>query len=276
MSGLLIDGVEVAVPGVNVVHFMEDASLRLRPEDGRPRKTHRVHVITLHTGIGDEPQVVLAGAGPPGLARRMIRGWGAEADHQAGAHLVIDADGTVYQLADLLRTVSFHARSLNEVSIGIELAQTHQLEVWQQTIDTCVLLDDAITLRLGIQRQLQWPYLGEAKPVARLSGGGALPGMEYVGICGHRDQTTARGPGDPGDAVMRAHLLAGYEGWDFERGEDIQRWSVRQRMANSRGAILTIDGIPGAATVAALRKYMQRPSGLWVLRPGDAAAMTLA
>lgn len=274
MSGLIIDGVEYEVPGVRVVTWLEDPSIRIRPEDGRPRKTTWVHIIAIHATVGDEPQRILGGAGAPGLARRTINAWGAR-DHVAAAHLVIDADGTVYQLADLVRDVAYHAREINEVSIGIELAQTSKLEIRQVQLDVCVAVDDRITLVLGLARQLQWPYLGEAMPVARLAAGGNQPGREYVGICGHRDQTTARGPGDPGDAVMRAHLVAGYEGWDFERCEDMQRWAGRQRMANSRGANLVIDGIPGPATVAAMKRYMQRPSGLWVLRPGDSAAMTV-
>lgn len=271
-GGLVIDGKVELVAGLEIFNWHDNPKLRLGDEDGRRRVDRWIRSIVLHTTKGDEPQRVRAYVGPAGLAYRTVAAWGNDSRH-AGAHVIIDGDGTIWCLADLVRDVTYHATSLNEVSIGIELAQSSALEIYQSQIDALVTLDDWLTLRFGIARQLQWPYLGEDHPVGRLAAGG----RDCVGIFGHRDQTEDRGPGDPGNAVYLAHLDRSYEGWDFEHGEDLRINALRQRLANQRGAGLKVDGIPGPATVAAIRRlFPDKPAGLWVVRPGDAEAMTAA
>ena len=119
---------------------------------------------------------------------------------------------------------------------------------------------DRLTALLGIQRQYHSPYLGEAHPVARLAAGGA----DCVGIFGHRDQTTERGRGDPGDAVMAAGAEASYLGLNFDTGADREFWRPIQRDLG-----IEADGIPGPQTVAALVAAGHR-CGMWVPRPRDA------
>lgn len=267
MSGLIIDGVECHVPGLDIRSWHDDAEMSIGALDGRRRKTRVVRSIGLHASKGDEPQVVLPGAGAPGLAKRMVQGWhedDSEGRH-AGGHLVVDADGTIWCVADLLRDVTYHAERMNEVSIGIEIAQTSRLEIRQIQVDNTVRLLDAVTLFMGIQRAIHYPYLGEAHPVARLAAGGE----DYVGIWCHRDQTTRRGPGDPGQAIVDAVIHADYDTFDVDKREDLRTWEFRQRQLVRRGAKLDIDGIPGPATRAALQALMLKPGGMWVPRPGD-------
>lgn len=280
MSGIVIDGVAEHVPGLEVYDWQDDPKIKLSSEDGRARRTKWVRAIMLHTTRGDMPQVVHAHQGPEGLARRTVAAWGNDSRH-AGAHLIVDGDGSIWCLADLIRDVTFHATSMNECSIGIEFAQTSRMvdnvqvfELYQSQIDAGVKLLDWLTLRLGIQRGFHGPYLGEDHPVARLAKGGV--DCDCVGIFGHRDQTIDRSEGDPGNAIFDALFEARYERHNFDEYEDQKVWALRQRMANRRGAQLKVDGVPGPATIAALRRYMQRPAGLWVTRPCDAAAMTVA
>jgi hypothetical protein len=255
---LVLAGMTADVPGVRTISMDQPGGFVLSPGDCRRRQTAWIRSIVIHATVGDEPQVLLPGAGAPGLAARTIEGWDSDPRH-AGAHLVVDADGTVYQVADLVRTVTYHAESINEVSIGIELAQTHKLELRQVQLDVLVLVLDRLTALLGIQRQYHAPYLGEAHPVARLAAGG----HDAIGIFGHRDQTVQRGPGDPGDAVFAALAAAGYEAFDFDQGEDRMTWMQRQGELG-----VAADGIPGTKTVAALAAA-GRPRGMWVSRPGD-------
>jgi hypothetical protein len=250
---LLIDGKMEDVPGV--LSFTP-GNLLLTAEDCRPRRPGVwVRSIILHTTKGDEPQIVRPMGGSPGLAEQTIRAWHSDRRH-AGAHLVISGDGSVFCVADLQQTATYHAESINEYSIGIELAQSAALEIWQFQIETLKRLLLWLTARFGIQRQYHAPYLGEAHPVARLAAGG----RDCVGVFGHRDQTTERGPGDPGDAVFTAMADLGFEAFNFDTHEDLRAWMPRQQALGVHA-----DGEPGPLTVAALKQagYID---GLWVQR----------
>lgn len=85
-----------------------------------------------------------------------------------------------------------------------------------------------------------------------------------VGIYGHRECSSARGRGDPGDRIMEMLIDVGYEPLDFDADEDLERWKGRQRNLGC----LSVDGIPGPKTCAALRDIGHR-HGLLVSRPGD-------
>lgn len=263
MSGLVIDGQVVQVPGVKCASWHDDPEMRLTTGDFRARVSPRVQSFLIHCTQGDWPQIVRPGAGPPGLAKRTVRNWAGD-DRHAGSHVVIDADGTVWCVADLLRSATYHAELINELSVGIEIAQTPRQEIWQASIDalmqvTSAGLLDFLTDRFFVQRQFHSPYLGDSRCVDRLASGG----RDCVGVFGHRDQTTRRGRGDPGDAVFTRVAACRYESWNYAARADLTAWSPRQA---SVGAVP--DGIPGPATARALLASIGRP--MWVARPGDA------
>ena len=59
----------------------------------------------------------------------------------------------------------------------------------------------------------------------------------------------------------------GYEQFDFFSGRDLEVWKERQHeMVNALKRSMTIDGIPGAQTAAALRDLGYQ-DGLWALPP---------
>jgi hypothetical protein len=172
---------------------------------------------------------------------------------------VVDYDGAVSCCADLLRTATYHAGAVNNVTIGIEIAQGSRAELYAGQLEAVVVLCDWLTKRFGIQRQIPDGYHG---PIERLETGA----RDFVGVFGHRDCSVTRGAGDPGDEIFRLLAAAGYEAWNLAQRQDISVWKARQHQLG----LLTCDGIPGPSTVAALA-LAARPGGLWVKRPGDVA-----
>lgn len=258
------------LPGVRCTSWLENRVLRLAPEDRRARRVPWIHSIVLHTtkgipgGRNMTPQTIRPGFGPSTNAgARLAEMWGGDGRH-AGAHLMVDQDGQVYQCADLVTEAAYHASTMNEWSVGIEIFQAADGSLRAGALERVVELVDALTLRLGIQRQYVRTYRGHAS--ARLL---KDPGS-WIGVCGHRDVSNNRGPGCPGDAVLQLLGAAGYLGFDPDlgRGEDVEFWCDIQRQLN-----LHPDGLPGPQTRQAIRLAgMGKGNGLWVVRPVDALA----
>jgi hypothetical protein len=274
MPGLIIDGAEVEVPGLAVSNWNDNPRFRLRigqpngANDGRKRKTRWVRQIILHTtkgipgGKDRRPQKVLPGVGPVGTQAECVARWWSVSELCSGAHMVCDFDGSWLCLADLAAECAYHATTVNDVSIGIEICQGRDAEMYEGQLDSVVAMVDFLTARFGIQRQIPHAYTG---PIPRLEEGGA----NCVGVFGHRDQTDNRGPGDPGDAIMERLAAAGYERLDFRAGADLEVWAARQQALSLRqGAPLSVDGVAGPATVARLAQS-GRTHGLWVSRDGQ-------
>ena len=264
---VLVDGKPEEIPGVLTRSPHEDQKLQLNREDYavRPRRSDgtfvRVRGIVFHTTEGRWPQVVWPTAGKPGGAERYIAR--SKVDHRcAAAHLWIDRDGVTFCSSDLLSTQTHHATSVNPLTIGIEIVQGPDGALYRPQIEAAVLVTDWATRhpRFRIQRQTVDHYRGA---LSRLATGA---GRDFVGVYGHRDQTTNRGRGDPGDAIFDALEAAGYERFNVAAKEDLERWKSRQTVLGFRGA--DVDGIPLDKTCDALEASGKK-HGLWVARPGD-------
>ncbi|WP_394845206.1 N-acetylmuramoyl-L-alanine amidase [Pendulispora brunnea] len=266
MSGVVVNGALEAIPGLVCTSWHDDPRVRLRiGEDGaaRPRGTW-VRGITLHStrgipgGSDRRAQRILPGLGPTRSTALATNQWWSRNGQSAGAHLVVDFDATVVCLADLATEQTYHATSVNPVTIGIEIAQGSEADFWEQQLEAVVALVDWLTLRFSIQRQVPDRYRG---PLDRLRRGA----RDYVGVFGHRDQSAMRGPGDPGDAIFERLVAAGYEPVDISAGDDLRAWRQRQRVLG-----VAEDGIPGPATCSALRQF-QEQHGLTPTGIADAA-----
>lgn len=256
MSGLVIRGREVDVPGLVIRDWHDQPRYRLKlGEDGRRCGERRVLGIVCHTtkgipgGSDHRSQVIHAGAGPDGGEDACARWW-SRSSAGAGAHLVVDRDGSVACFADLVHEVAYHAGSPNNsMTVGVECYQDGDAGIWQATIDAWVILAGALCELLDLPKQIAWPYAGG--PCLRLDKPG---GRDYRGVYGHRDCDRHRGLGDPGDALLWALVArGGFEAFDVNEDEDLQAWRERQRQLNAAGWVppLTVDGIPGPRTLAA-------------------------
>lgn len=263
-TGIILGGKRERPPGLECTNWLDDPVLRLRKgEDFRERRETWIRQIVLHTtrgipgGNDQRPQDIRPGLGPPvGAGERAARWWSKDPT-AAGAHLVVDHDGHVFCCVDLIREAAQHASQANQTSVGIEIYQGKDAELYEGQLGAVVRLVDWLTLRLGIQRQIPHRYLG---PVRRL-----LDDLsDVVGVLGHRDLSRNRGAGDPGSAVFYRLGMALYDPMDFSISEDRDIWRRRQREMGMAQA----DGIPGPKTVARL-KEKSRPTGIWVRRPID-------
>lgn len=266
MPGVIIKGKEEQVPGLTIANWNDNPVLRLNSGDCRPRTTGWVRGIVLHTTKGepslltDPPQVIMPGLGPnTGACTATTKFWAADSKH-AGAHFIVDFDGSMACCADLVDEAAFHASLVNDVTIGVEIFQGHNRELYDGQLDAVVLLVDWLTKRFGIQRQVQDQYHNCAIP--RLAQGA----KDVVGVYGHRDCSDNRGTGDPGDAIFNKLFAAGYEKVNFAKDEDKALWLPRQQQLG----IVNPDGVPGPRTTAVIKTWdATRTCGLWIRRPID-------
>lgn len=259
MSGLLIAGRTVPVPGLNVIPPAPDgpAWASLEPGDYRLRQTSWVRQVVLHTTKGIWPQPIIPAPGLPGRAQAVADFWRRDPTHSA-AHLVIDLDGSVACLCDLAYVAAYHAEMSNDWSVGIELYQLAGGGIHQATLNAAAVLVPAVCDALGIPFQVHGgEYRGRPLPRMEQMRDGArhqLGGPDCVGVFGHRDNTSNRGRGDPGDAVYTALIAAGAEPLDYSTGEDLRVGAARQTWLVQHGAKLTIDGKVGPQSLAAARR----------------------
>lgn len=277
MTGLPINGVLVPLAGLTIVPPYAIDGVRmggpewcqLSPEDYRMRPAGSlVGIVAPHSTSGNWPQPVIAGAGPGGHAREILEMWRRD-PRSSAAHAVVDLDGTVYCAADFQLHEAYHAQAINPRSIGIEMCTRPDGGIHQATLTATVDLIAALTCsgRQGSGlfpipfQHRAGPYNGQ--PLRRLQVGGVQSeGRDVCGVIGHRDQTGARGQGDPGDELMLELQLAGSEAVDYDGGQDLELARQRQRRLNELTAathpgnqLLAIDGICGPASIAAMRLH---------------------
>lgn len=262
--GLIINTKSHNIPGLVCVSWMDGLSWVKEITDFNLR-TKWLRLIVMHTHKGIKGKV-LPGKGPSTSTANALVRYQTNTSRQVSWDYTIDSDGTVYVQNDPVKKYSWQAGAINSISLGFELVQTENGDVYQEQIDKTVLLIDALTALLGIQRQIAWskstnsPKIGVVK---RLKEGGA----NVTGIIGHRNQSVDRGAGDPGDAIYNALAQAGYECFDLDTDEDLEVWKDRQKSLGFASA--DCDGVAGNKTLQAL-KAKGHKHGMWVSRPIDA------
>ncbi len=205
MSGIVADGIQIEVPGWPSVSWLDEPALRLKlPEDGEARRT-RPRSIGLHTTRGTMPQpLILEPAGSRDCtARATVRAWRLS-KRQAGAHLLVDADGEILCTADVQREMTYHAPGLNAVSIGIEVVQRRKDgALFQPQLYATVALVRLLCDLFLIEKRVIWPYPRRPLPRDEM--------QQYSGVFGHRDVDSNRGRGDPGDLLLLELIRVGFK-----------------------------------------------------------------
>lgn len=270
-AGLAIAGRIVSVPGLTVVPPAAAGGpswARLDPRDCRARKTTWVRQILVHSVTGDWPQHVVPGAGPGGEAERYADIWRTDPTSSA-AHIVVDSAGAVACLADLAYTCAYHAEGSNDWSVGIEMFVAKDGSIRQATLDATAAVTEEICDAMRIPFQFHaGAYRNEPLLRMEANDGGHrrnLGGPDCVGIFGHRDNTSARGRGDPGDAIYAALSARGAEGLDYAAEQDLAVGRLRQAALNAeasqRGETwspLVVDGLVGPASLSRARQLGMR------------------
>lgn len=262
-GAMILGGQRVKVPG-NVVLNWLDGSCAPMATDLTVRHVPPQN-ITLHTNTGQPHDPLLELTANASNACRL-------AIYQTTTEREVSWDFTVSRLAyilqqnDPLAYYSWNASQMNGYTLGIETEQGPGGVLSVAAIDALVRLVDALTRSLGIQRQIPAVMVGgrlvpDRRVLARFGVGEG--GKTFFGILGHRQVTTNRGPGDPGDAIYQAFLDAGYEGFDLSTWDDYRAWFPRQAALG-----VPQSGKPGPETVAALKAAGFR-HGMFVWRPGD-------
>jgi hypothetical protein len=253
---MIIEKEEILIPGIperEQLNYWDHPQLKLKMgEDMRVRKTRWIRSIIAHNTKAIATQVK-PGKGPETrLEERIAHLWATDQRH-AGAHIAIDWDGTVACLCDLLCCAAYHAGPLNEVSIGFELYEDSQGNLYEHQLDVSVIVTDFLTEFFQVQRQC--PPSIDNRDIKRLVRGG----RDIVGVFGHCHAYAGK-PNDPGTDYFRWLEKAGYEVLNFRVQEDLHVWKSRQQKLGFEGPDL--DGIPGPMTIDALQAagYYK---GLW-------------
>lgn len=238
MGDLIIAGNPVNFPSPwRIVNWLDAGGMRLDKKNYTQRNTRWVRQIIEHATKGDWPQKIVAKIDKADGAIETIRAWNGS-QRSAGAHFVVDYDGSVFQTCDLFYDSAYHAGVWNNTSIGIEMKQDGDMSISRDTLGSALMLTDFLTGQFSIQRQFHAPYSVITKRNPETC----------VGVFGHRDTTEERGRGCPGDQIFLELHLRGYENFDYNKDEDLIAWKKRQAWLG----VAQIDGIAGPATSQAL------------------------
>lgn len=271
-DGLLIAGGLHPTPGVTVFPPMSHGGppwAYLDAGDYAMRPSQYVPQVIVHTTGGHWPQPIISGSGPAGHAKQIAEMWngrdrGDGKQVHSAAQLVVDYNGDVYCLADLVRIAAYHAEGSNPRSVGIEMCTTPHGGIYTATLDATARLIALLTWSgisgsglLPIPAQMpRGPYRNA--PLRRMETGSGdarenTGGRDCVGVFGHRDNTSRRGAGDPGNEIWNRLAGLGFEGLDYNGREDLLLGKGRQATLNAHGARLAVDGVVGPASIAAAK-----------------------
>lgn len=263
---IVLNGEKVATPGLETISWLDDPKVP-KATDVNPR-TVWLRAIVLHTVHGKTGKL-LPGLSKPSTRAESYAKYQANTSRDVSWDYTIDTDGTIVVSNDPIKFYTWQATSVNPFTLGIELVQEDNGDLYEGQIEVTVRFLDLLTRELAdrghpIQRQVPMSVNGTPVKgvISRIAN--SETAKQVVGVYGHRNQTSNRGAGDPGDFIFDALLKAGYKGFNLDTKDDVTFWKDIQ----TRLGVTPADGIPGRDTQKALLAAGYK-HGLMVTRPGD-------
>lgn len=257
------------IPGVKTISWQdpEAKALGLKEVTNKNPRSTWIRGIVCHT-IHGKLGKLLPGIGPDTTIDLAQARYQTNTTRQVSWDFTCDLNGEWLVQNDPTKFYTWQASSVNPHTCGFELVQLENGDLYQGQIAKAVEFIDFLTAKLGIQRQIPWDMKNNCPPkgvVKRIAGSNI--GRDVVGVYAHYHQTTNRGYGDPGPYLQQALKDAGYETYAFDGDDDKAVWKARQKALGIPEK--ECDGIPGPATVKAIKASGSNPFGLWVPRPID-------
>lgn len=259
---IILNEQKFEVPDVKTLSWKDPEATGLgikEVTDKSTRKTWLRGIVchTVHGKLGN----LLPGVGPKTSDAIKYAKYQVNTDRDVSWDMTCDLNGDWVVQNDPLKFYTWQAGNVNGYTLGFEMVQHENGDLYEDQIAKVVRMIDFLTAKLGIQRQIPWDVKNNRplrKTVARIAAGGS----DVVGIYCHYHQTNNRGYGDPGPWLQQALKDAGYETYAFD-GDDKEVWKQRQTALG-----ITADGIPGPGTVRALAASGKK-HGMYVSRPID-------
>lgn len=262
---IILNDKQIEIPNLKTISFKDKPKDVPFPQSHLNRRTTWLRGIIVHTIEGIKGNV-LSGLGEPSDKPLKLAKYQATTNRPVSWDYTIDFDGTIYCHSDPFKWFSWQATQVNPFTLGIELVQHSNGDLYDEQLNIAVTFIDFLTNKLGIQRQI---HIGNKIINRTLSQNNS--GKDTVGIFGHCNITNNRGIGDPGSYIFDKLKEAGYEQFDFNKNEDINTWKPRQ----TNLGLPTIDGVAGPQTVIAIkRNFNDKKFGLWIARPIDTSLIT--
>jgi len=162
--GLIIGGKSYDVEDQVIQSFQDDKAFGLKPNDGKKRPKTWIRGIVVHTtkgipgGRNKTPQKIKPGIGPNSERDEKVAKMWSTDDRNAGAHLVVDSDGSWVCTCDLQTFAAYHAGNVNSVTVGIEIYQESDAGIYEVQLKNTIVMVNFLTRHFGIQRQFHKPY----------------------------------------------------------------------------------------------------------------------
>jgi hypothetical protein len=215
---VVIGGTREEIPGIASVCWLDgNPKVKYVTDKKKRERVCRGIVCHTHEGVLGE---LLEGLGPNTTMDERLAMYQTQTDRIVSWDWTQDQNGDVTWQNDPLVDYTFHGNQVCDVTVGFELIQKVRRnskgevvggDLYSGQIAAAVLMIDFITARLGIQRQIPWDKKRN-RPVRGVVGRIAAGGGDVVGIYGHRNITTNRGAGDPGDAIFGTEPVITTEG----------------------------------------------------------------
>ena len=201
------------IPGVETLNWADNPGVP-RTTKVNTRK-HWLRSIGVHTVHGIRGKL-LPGTKPSNRAETYAH-YQASTERQVSWDFTLDTDKTLIQSNDPEESYTWHATAANPYSMGIELVQERNGDLYQGEMDAFADFADFSTALLFIPRFVPGK---NGQIVSGVIQRMATNPASYAGIWGHRNQTTNRGFGDPNDFPFLALKARKYRLVDIEAGED--------------------------------------------------------